>query len=279
MIFGNFVQMIYCSTDAIQSVIANPLIKGVSLTGSVNAGKEVAKLAGQYLKKVTLELGGSDPFIICQDANLESVIPVATKARFLNSGQTCISAKRFLVHQTIVEEFATGLQNAVIQLKQGDPLDKVTTLGPLARLDLQENIASQVTESIKQGATCVVGGKCSMSQGYFYDPTILTDVKQGMPVIEEETFGPVAVIIPFETDDEALYRANNSIYGLGASVWTNDTHKKQFFIEGLEVGNIVMNKMVTSMPEYPFGGVKQSGYGRELGIDGLLSFVNIKTVT
>ncbi len=259
-------------------VIENPLVRLVSLTGSEEAGATVASIAGKAIKRTILELGGSDPFIIMPDADIEKVAQVASMARMIVSGQSCIAAKRFIVHQNVVNKF-TELLKANFEAKIiGDPSDPKSDVGPLSSLSTLETIHNQVILSIKQGATLVTGGKRILREGYFYPPTILKDVKPNMVIAKEETFGPVVAILTVSSREEALSIANDSHFGLGSSVWTEDPTNIQFFTKKLQSGCVFINSMVKSDPRLPFGGTKFSGFGRELGSYGLKEFVNIKTV-
>ncbi|EAZ95269.1 Aldehyde dehydrogenase [Flavobacteria bacterium BAL38] len=262
-------------SSEVANVIANPIIKAVSLTGSEQAGIAVATEAGKHLKKCVLELGGSNAFIILEDANIEKAVSVAVNARMQNAGQSCIAAKRFLVHENIVEEFVAKFKVAIQNLKSGNPLDKETQIGSLARVDLAEELELQVQKSIQMGATLICGGN---RKDAFYEPTILTNVTSEMPVFKEETFGPVAAIITFKTIEEAIELSNRSNFGLGVSVFTQNIDCIKTKISAFNEGAVFINEMVKSDPRLPFGGIKKSGYGRELAEDGIKEFVNVKTV-
>ena len=259
----------------VAQIIANPIIKAVSLTGSEQAGIAVATEAGKHLKKCVLELGGNNAFIVLEDANLEKAVAIAVNARMQNAGQSCIASKRFLVHENIEEAFVSQLKTAVQKLKTGNPLDKTTEIGALAREDLAEELEIQVRKSIEMGAKLVCGGKRTES---FYEPTILTNVSVKMPVFKEETFGPVVAITTFKTLEEAIELSNTSEFGLGVSVFTQDIETIKKHISSFNEGAVFINEMVKSDPRLPFGGVKKSGYGRELSEDGIREFVNVKTV-
>ena len=263
------------SSSEVANIIANPIIKAVSLTGSEQAGIAVATEAGKHLKKCVLELGGSNAFIVLEDANLEKAAAIAVTARMQNAGQSCIAAKRFLVHEKIVEEFVSKFKIAIQNLKTGNPLDKETQIGSLARVDLAEELEIQVKKSIQMGAKLIVGGN---RKDAFYEPTILTEVTIEMPVFKEETFGPVAAIITFNTLEEAIQLTNQSEFGLGVSVFTQDIDFIKTKISDFNEGAVFINEMVKSDPRLPFGGIKKSGYGRELAEEGVKEFVNIKTV-
>lgn len=263
------------SSNEVANVIANPIIKAVSLTGSEQAGVAVATEAGKHLKKCVLELGGNNAFIILEDANLDKAVATAVNARMQNAGQSCIAAKRFLVHETILDAFLEKFKIAIQNLKTGNPLDKETQIGSLARVDLVEELEQQVQKSIQMGAQIITGGK---RDGAFFEPTILTDVTPIMPVFKEETFGPVAAITTFKTIDEAIELSNQSEYGLGVSLFTQDVDFIKTKISAFNEGAVFINEMVKSDPRLPFGGIKKSGYGRELAEEGLKEFVNVKTV-
>ena len=259
----------------VAQIIANPMIKAVSLTGSEQAGIAVATEAGKHLKKCVLELGGNNAFIVLEDANLEKTVAIAVNARMQNAGQSCIASKRFLIHENIEETFVSQLKTAVQKLKTGNPLDKTTEIGSLAREDLAEELEIQVRKSIEMGAKLVCGGKRTES---FYEPTILTNVSVKMPVFKEETFGPVVAITTFKTLEEAIELSNTSEFGLGVSVFTQDIETIKKHISSFNEGAVFINEMVQSDPRLPFGGIKKSGYGRELSEDGIREFVNVKTV-
>ncbi|MBM3403604.1 MAG: NAD-dependent succinate-semialdehyde dehydrogenase [Bacteroidetes bacterium] len=266
------------TSDKVEQVIANPVIKAVTLTGSEEAGIKVAATSGKYLKKTVLELGGADPFIVLEDADIEYVSRMAVTARMINMGQSCIAAKRFIVQEKIAGSFEKAVFSIMEMLKAGDPMAPETQVGPLARPDLVEDIDAQVQRSIQEGARLVLGGKKIQGACYFYQPTILADVKRGMTVYSEETFGPVLSIITCKNDEEAIEMANDSSFGLGGSIWTNDVSRSEQIARQIETGNIFVNGMTRSDPRLPFGGIKKSGYGRELSHFGIREFVNIKTV-
>jgi len=269
---------VFLSNEQAAEVIANPIVKAVTLTGSERAGRAVAAEAGAALKKVVLELGGSDPFIVLEDADVQQVARTAATARTINGGQSCIAAKRFIVHESIAEEFEYVMAGAMKALKVGDPLDRATAVGPMARLDLLENLDDQVRRSVAAGARLVCGGKRIAQKGYFYEPTVLADVGPGMAAFDEETFGPVAAIVTCESTDDAVRLANASRFGLGASIWTADIERAEEMAGRIEAGCVFVNGIVKSDARLPFGGVKQSGYGRELSVAGIREFVNVKTV-
>jgi len=263
----------------VDPVIENPLVRAVTLTGSTPAGKAVAAKAGEMLKKTVLELGGSDPYVILEDANVAGAAFTCATARLINSGQSCIAAKRFIVVESIREEFEKLFLTAMANTKMGDPMDEDTVVGPQARKDLRDELHDQVVRSLEAGAQCLLGGEVPDGPGAYYPPTVLTDVGPGMPAYSEELFGPVASVIPVRDEEEALRVANDSSFGLGAAVFTADVERgTRIAREELEAGACFVNDFVRSDPRLPFGGVKESGYGRELSPYGILEFVNIKTV-
>ena len=275
----NIFRALLINSCKVVTVIENPKVKAVTLTGSTPAGKAVASKAGEMLKKSVLELGGSDPYIILEDADLQSTVNSCSFSRLLNTGQSCIAAKRFIVVESGLEEFQSLLIKNMNNIIMGDPLDENTNIGPMARIDLRDELHEQVVESIKLGAKLLLGGKTPTGKGAFYPPTILTDVKPGMPAFDEELFGPVAAIISAKDEKEAIELANNSVFGLGAAVFTEDIARgEKIASEQLEAGSCFVNDFVKSDPRLPFGGIKQSGYGRELSDYGIHEFVNIKTV-
>ena len=259
-------------------VIENEHIRAVTLTGSCDAGRKVASKAGAMLKKTLLELGGSDPFIVLNDADMQQAATVGAKSRCINSGQSCIAAKRFIVEAGIHDAFVEKLVDAMSRLTVGDPAEEKTQVGPLAREDLRNELDTQVRNSVKLGARVLLGGKPLDRRGYFYAPTVLAGVDAGMPVHDEEVFGPVAAVIRARDAEHAVAVANNTRFGLGASIWTLDTGKGEDLAAGIESGAVFINGLVKSDPRLPFGGIKESGYGRELSHYGILEFVNIQTV-
>lgn len=262
----------------VASVIADPRIHAVTLTGSEPAGRKVAACAGENLKKSVLELGGSDAFVVLEDADLDLAVQQAVASRYLNAGQSCIAAKRFIVVNEIADEFVSRFSQAVESLSTGDPMDPQTTLAPMAREDLREELHRQVQSSIEAGANVVTGGQPVAGPGAFYQGTILDNVKPGMPAYEEELFGPVATVIRARDEADALAIANSSRFGLGGSVWTSSNKRGELFARALQSGSAFVNGMVKSDPRLPFGGIKASGYGRELSHHGMHEFVNAKTV-
>jgi succinate-semialdehyde dehydrogenase/glutarate-semialdehyde dehydrogenase len=261
-----------------EKVIADPRIQAVTLTGSESAGRKVAAAAGANLKKSVLELGGSDAFVVLADADLELAATVGVASRFLNGGQSCIAAKRFIVVESIADQYLALFKQKAQALKPGDPLKDDTTLGPMARPDLCDELHKQVQDSIKAGARVVLGGAPLPGPGSFYPASILDQVRPGMRAYEEELFGPVAIFIRAKDEDDALRLANDHRYGLGGSVWTRDTKRGEAFARRMESGASFVNGMVKSDPRLPFGGIKASGYGRELSVHGIREFVNAKTV-
>lgn len=261
------------------AVIENPTVKAVTLTGSTPAGKAVAAKAGSVLKKTVLELGGSDPYVILEDADIEQAVEACMTSRLINSGQSCIAAKRFIVVEPVREAFTEQLVAGMAAQTMGDPLDEATDVGPQARHDLRDDLHRQVLESIAAGATCVLGGTIPDGDGAYYAPTVLTDVGSGMPAYDEELFGPVAAVIPVADEAEALRVANDTVFGLGAAVFTQDLAKgRRIAAEALDAGCCFVNAFVKSDPRLPFGGINESGYGRELSEAGIKEFVNMKTV-
>ncbi len=271
-------QSLLISSPAVEQVIQNPVVRAVTLIGSGRAGQEVASIAGRSLKKTVMELGGSDPFIILKDADLKRTVPEAHKSRLRNSGQACNAAKRFIVEEEIVEAFIDQLKIAFEAEVVGDPMDPKTTFGPLGNLKTLEKIEEMVNESVKMGAKVVMGGKRMNRQGFYYEPTILTNINKYMPVYQEETFGPIAPIIVVQSVEEAVQVANDSKYGLGATIWTENYELAESLIPQIEAGNVYVNSMLSSHPKMPYGGIKDSGYGRELGGWGFRELVNVKSV-
>ena len=266
-------------TSQVERVLDHPKVVAATLTGSTRAGRAVAAQAGARLKKTVLELGGSDPYLILEDADLELAVNVCATGRLQNSGQSCIAAKRFIVVASRKREFEAALKAKMQTFTVGDPLDDATDLGPQARLDLRETLHEQVTKSVAAGATLLLGGEVPAGPGAFYPPTLLSDVTPGMPAFDEETFGPVAAVIEAKDEDDAVRLANETSYGLGAAVFTQDLARGELIAnERLEAGNCFVNAFVKSDPRLPFGGIKHSGYGRELSELGIKEFVNAKTV-
>ena len=272
-------QNLFLSVSRVEGLIRDPRIAAVTLTGSEKAGIAVARVSGEEIKKVVLELGGSDPFIVFADADITEAARVAVLARMQgNVGQSCISAKRFIVEESVKSKFTKLVIEEFSKLSVGDPSNKETDIGPLATEKILEEVTMQVKKSVSLGAKVAYGGARKGKKGFFYLPTVLTNVKKGMPVYDEEVFGPVMPIISFKTESEAIQMANDTRYGLGASIFTSDMIKAKRIIPQIEAGNVCVNDMVKSDPRAPFGGIKKSGYGRELGTYGIKEFVNIKNV-
>ena len=259
-------------------MIDHPAIQGVSITGSTAAGRAVAAKAGRALKRSVLELGGSDPYIVLDDADIQQAVNLCAAARLLNSGQSCITAKRFIVHSSVIGEFESLLLRRMRSAVMGDPFQPGVEIGPLARHDLREQLHRQVTRSVAEGARLLCGGEIPGGKGFFYPPTLLSGICKGMEVYSDETFGPVATLIEAKDDDEAVLIANDTPYGLGSAVFSGNTDRALSVADRLETGNCFINSSVKSDPRMPFGGVKESGYGRELSNYGMKEFVNIKTL-
>lgn len=271
-------QTLFIETEQTEAVIAHLIVRGVALTGSDRAGAKVAALAGKHLKRCVMELGGSDPFIVLEDADVEEAAKLGVKSRMNNAGQTCIAAKRFIVHESIAATFKSALDKNIDQLKIGDPTQKDINMGTMARPDLRDELEKQVKDSVTKGAKVVHEGGKIEDKGSFFEPMILTDIKPGMPAYEAELFGPVISLFTIQTDEEAIALANDSVYGLGAAVWSADIERAQNVAKQLEVGFVAINDFVKSDPRLPFGGVKRSGFGREMAEEGIKEFVNIKTI-
>ena len=266
------------SGGGIEPLIADQRISAVTLTGSSDTGSRIAELAGRALKKTVLELGGSDPFIVLADADLEATAVSAVRARNQNNGQSCIAAKRFIVVDSVAGEFERRFAKGVEDLVLGDPIDPKTQVGPLARRDLLDTLERQVDESVRAGARVLTGGERLNGKGYFFRPTVLTNVVREMPAFKEETFGPVAAVVRVRDADEAVRVANDSAYGLGASIWTRDAAAGERLARRVEAGSVFVNGIVASDPRLPFGGIKRSGYGRELSAFGAREFTNVQTI-
>ena len=271
-------QYLAVGSSAVEAIISDPHIVAVTLTGSEQAGVAVASVAGRELKKTVLELGGSDPFIVFPDVDIENVVEEAVAGRIINAGQACNSPKRFLVHESIADDFTTRIGEAFESLVVGDPFDDKTDVGPLATNSIRDEVSLQVEQSISQGARLITGGTIPNRPGYFYTPTVITDVRPRMPLWSEEVFGPVITIIPWKNEDEMISIANATRFGLDVSIWTHDVDHARALIPKFETGAVFINKLPWSHPQLPFGGVKKSGYGRELSHNGLLEFVNVKTI-
>lgn len=275
----NLFRTLLIGNSQVAAVIENPLVKAVTLTGSTPAGKAVASKAGSVLKKTVLELGGSDPYVVLEDADLEPTVDTCVTSRLINGGQSCIAAKRFIVVEPLRKKFENLFVKKMEAKKMGDPISPGIDLGPQARIDLRNDLHKQVVKSIEKGASLLLGGTIPEMKGAFYPPTVLTDVRKGMPAYDEELFGPVAAIIPVKDEAEAISVANDSVFGLGAAVFTKDLRRgEKIAAEDFEAGNCFVNTFVRSDPRLPFGGIKESGYGRELSSFGIKEFVNVKTV-
>lgn len=274
----NVFKSLLVGSGKINKIIDHPAIKAVTLTGSEEAGSKVAERAGRNIKKTVLELGGSDPFVVLDDADLELAATEAVKARMVNNGQSCIAAKRFIVVKEVYHDFLELFREKMAALKIGDPTDEETDYGPMARQELAADLLEQVKESVNKGAKVVLGGDRPEMEGAFFNPTILTDIKKGSPAFKDELFGPVASVFEVKNEKEAIKLANNSVFGLGGSVWTNDRDRGQYVARQINCGAVYINKMMASDPAVPFGGVKKSGYGRELSYLGIREFMNQKTI-
>ncbi len=271
-------QTLLTGSDAVEGILNDPRVVAATLTGSEPAGRSVASIAGKQIKKTVLELGGSDPFIVMPSANLNEAVTTAVKARTINNGQSCIAAKRFIVHAEIYDEFERSFVEQMRALKIGDPMEDTTDIGPLATPQIVNDLDEQVKKAVSSGARVLTGGKKIDGPGNFFEPTVLVDVDINAPVSCEEIFGPVAMLFRVSDIDEAIEIANATTFGLGSAAWTNDAGERARFINELEAGAVFINGMVASDPRLPFGGVKNSGYGRELAEFGIREFVNIKTV-
>jgi len=268
----------FVSNETVAELITSPIIQGVSLTGSTNAGKIVASLCGKAVKKCVLELGGSDAYILLEDAELSRAIDACVTSRLLNTGQSCISAKRFIVHKRLARDFTDGMKEAFEKKTYGDPM-KSFDLGTIARKDLRDGLHSQVQRAVETGATCLLGGYIPKEKGYFYPPTILTDITPTTSSFDEELFGPVAQIIVAETDEHAIELANSTSYGLGGAIFSRDEeYAHNIALNFFHTGSVAINDFLRSDARLPFGGIKESGFGREMGIQGLREFSNCKTI-
>jgi succinate-semialdehyde dehydrogenase / glutarate-semialdehyde dehydrogenase len=272
----NIFQTLIVDIDSTEKIISHNVVKGVTLTGSGAAGSSVAALAGKHIKKSVLELGGSDPLIVLEDADLEKASKVALQSRMQNAGQSCIAAKRFIVMENVKDDFIQKLIDGIKKLKQGNPLDESVTTGPMARIDLAEKLEKQEKQSLDKNAKLITGGN---RNGCNFQPALISNVKPGMPAFDEEMFGPIASIITARNEDEAIQLANANHYGLGASIWTSDIDRGETIARRIEAGSVFINALVKSDPRLPFGGIKNSGYGRELSRYGMLEFTNIKTIS
>jgi len=275
---GGAFQTLLIGSDAVERVLADDRVAAATLTGSEGAGSSVASIAGKHIKKTVLELGGSDPFIVMPSADVDTAARTAVTARAINNGQSCIAAKRFIVADSIADRFTRAFVDAMRGLVVGDPMDERTNVGPLATKQIRDDLHSQVERSVACGATVLTGGHACDGAGYYYEPTVLGNVTPAMPAFREETFGPLAVVARAKDADDAIELANQSRLGLGSAVWTREPAEIERFIRSLDAGSVFVNGMVASDPRFPFGGVKKSGYGRELSAFGMHEFVNIKTV-
>jgi succinate-semialdehyde dehydrogenase/glutarate-semialdehyde dehydrogenase len=271
-------QTLLIGSDRIEDLIADSRIRAVTLTGSEPAGAAVAAAAGKRIKKSVLELGGSDPFIVMPSADIDRAVETAVKARTINNGQSCIAAKRFIVHESIAEGFERAFVDRMSALRMGDPMEEDSDIGPLATASIRDDLHAQVRASIDAGARLLLGGSPASGDGWFYPPTVLSDIPDGCPAADDELFGPVASIFRVRDLDSAIERANATPFGLGAAAWTANPDEQSRFIRDVDAGCIFINGMVASDPRLPFGGVRRSGFGRELSRYGILEFVNIKTV-
>ena len=271
-------QTLLIENETVEKIIRDPRVKAITLTGSERAGSAVASSAGRELKKSVLELGGSDPFIVMPSAKLEDALSAGVKARMVNSGQSCIAAKRFIIADAIYDNYVAQFVEKMKSLKSGDPMAETTEVAPLSSENILRGVDEQVQKSVAAGAKMLCGGKRAKHSGYFYEPTVLAEIPKNAPAYREEVFGPVALFFRVRDRNQAVAIANDSSFGLGASVWTNDAAEQEFFSRELESGMVFVNAMVASDPRVPFGGVKRSGYGRELGAEGIREFTNVKTV-
>jgi succinate-semialdehyde dehydrogenase / glutarate-semialdehyde dehydrogenase len=272
-------QTLLVGSEQVGGLIEDARVRAVTLTGSLGAGRSVASAAGKMIKKSVLELGGSDPFIVMPSADLDAAVGTAVRARTINNGQSCIAAKRFIIDRQIAPEFEREFVKRMASLNVGDPMDETTDIGPLATAGVLRDLEAQVKKTVRMGARVLLGGRRVTGPGYFFPPTVLTDIPPGSPAQSEELFGPVASLWHADGMEEAVRIANDTPFGLGACAWTNDEHERDLFIEQIVAGVAVINGMVASTPTLPFGGVKQSGYGRELSSFGIREFVNIKAVS
>ncbi|MFL5610329.1 MAG: NAD-dependent succinate-semialdehyde dehydrogenase [Gemmatimonadaceae bacterium] len=271
-------QTLLVGSDAVEGIIADPRVAAVTLTGSEGAGRSVASAAGKNLKKSVVELGGSDPFIVMPSADLDAAVSTAVTARMINNGQSCIAAKRFIVHEKIYDEFLEKFVARVSAVRVGDPMDEKTELGPLATASIRDDLDRQVKESVDAGSRLLTGGQKLPGNGFYYTPTVLADIPPGAPAARDELFGPVASVFKAHDLTDAIRIANGTTFGLGASAWTRDDRERDEFVREIESGLLFINGMVASDARLPFGGVKNSGFGRELGEFGIREFVNIKSV-
>jgi succinate-semialdehyde dehydrogenase/glutarate-semialdehyde dehydrogenase len=271
-------QTLLIPSSMVNAVIADNRVRATTLTGSEGAGSKVAEASGKHLKKTVLELGGSDPFIVMPSADVDLAIRTAVTARVQNTGQSCIASKRFIIHADVYDKFVSGFVSGMKALKIGDPIDPANHVGPLATPEIRDELAKQVEDTIRAGATCLTGGKIPPGKGSFYEPTVLADIPESSPAYGDELFGPVATVFRVRDIDAAIRLANATRFGLGSSVWTSDKGEEARFVDEVEAGFTAINGMVASDPRLPFGGVKASGHGRELSAVGMREFLNAKTV-
>jgi succinate-semialdehyde dehydrogenase/glutarate-semialdehyde dehydrogenase len=274
---GSF-QTLLIGSETVERVLSDPRVKAATLTGSVGAGRSVAAIAGRELKKMVLELGGSDPFVVMPSADIDAAARVATTARCQNNGQSCIAAKRFIVHSDVYDDFTDAFVAHMTLLTVGDPMDGGTDVGPLALQAGRDDVAAQVADAVGKGAAVLSGGEAPDQPGWWYPPTVITDLTPDMAMWSQEVFGPVAGLFRANSYDEAVELANGTEFGLGANAWTTDPTERERFVQDLDAGMVFLNGMVTSYPELPFGGVKHSGYGRELSAHGIREFCNLTSV-
>jgi acyl-CoA reductase-like NAD-dependent aldehyde dehydrogenase len=272
------IQALVLPGSRVEHVIADPRVVAVTLTGSDAVGSKIAETAGRHIKKTVLELGGSDPFVVLEDADLDKASDYAARSRFQNAGQVCISAKRFIIHDAVADEFVERLKARAENLPYGDPTDPANKMGPMARADLRDEIERQLSATLAEGATLVTGGSRPEGKGFYYPPTVVDHVTNDMTMFRQETFGPVAAIIRVPDEKTAITVANDSQYGLGGAIWTQDIERGKHLAHKIETGGVFINGMTTSNWKVPFGGIKRSGYGRELADYGMREFVNIQTV-
>jgi succinate-semialdehyde dehydrogenase/glutarate-semialdehyde dehydrogenase len=271
-------QTLLVGAEAVAGILDDPRVRAATLTGSTPAGRSVGESAGRNLKKTVLELGGSDPFVVMPSADLDAAARTAVTARTLNNGQSCIAAKRFIVHAEVYAAFEQRFVEGMRALRVGDPMDPATQVGPLATRSIRDEVADQVRRAVEAGARVLTGGSAPDRPGWYYEPTVLAGVPRDSPVYQEEIFGPVATLFRADDVDEAVRIANDTPFGLGSSVWTRDEGERRRFVEEIEAGMVFVNAMVASDPRLPFGGVKESGHGRELSVNGIREFVNVKAV-
>lgn len=265
-------------SSKVDKIIHDSRVAAVSITGSESAGSSVGASCGKSIKKFVLELGGNDPFIVMPSSDIDEAVKAAVSSRVLNNGQSCIAAKRFIIHKDIYEEFLSKLNYEFSKLIVGDPMNETTDIGPLAKSEFVDELHNQVVETISQGGKLICGGFKIFGDGYYYSPTIISDVESNMTIFKEETFGPVAAVIKADSIEDSISIANNSKFGLGASAWSLESNEQNLLIEKIESGSVFINSMVKSNQNLPFGGIKASGVGRELGSYGLMEFVNVKTI-